>query len=248
MDSGVETLDGPGVIRYGKPDRHQDFRPYVIGKVKDGLDHLLGPTRDLAYSDPECGSSNSNVAGRRAGVEPCDDLNSSGPHDFRSLVEVAADNDGRRCVVHETRTGMPHRPYQPRVGDDNKMPDTRAGYLSSAGRVDNSIKDIGVRKFGSEDAVHPAKTHGFEHGFCRAATRIGYAFGHRALCYNHRTSCQPALSCPRPGNSPECPVRQVEKGDAVVFRPERFSGAFISGRVASRGVIRSDPPGGKSLP
>ena len=187
MDSGVETLDGLGVIRYGNPDRHQDFGPYVVRKAKDGLDHLLCPTRDFAYTDPECGSGNSNVTGRGAGVEPCDDLNSSGPHDFRSLFEVAADNDDSGCVVHETWTRMPHRPYQPRVGDDDEMPDTRAGYLSSAGRVDNSIEDISVRRFGSEDAVHPAKTHSFEHGFCRAATRIGYAFGHRALCYSHRT-------------------------------------------------------------
>lgn len=66
------------------------------------------------------------------------------------------------------------------------MPDTRAGYLSSAGCVNESIKDIGARKFGSEDAVHTAKTHSFEHGFCRAATRVGYAFGHRAICYSHR--------------------------------------------------------------
>ena len=188
MDGGVETLDGLGVIRYGNPDRHQDFRPYVVRKSKDGLDHLLCPTRDFAYTDPECGSGNSNVAGRGAGVEPCDDLNSSGPHDFRSLLEVAADSDDCGCVVHETWTRMPHRPYQPRVGDDDKMPDTRAGYLSSAGRVDKSVEDIGARRLGGEDAVHPAKTHSFEHGFCRAGTRIGYAIGHRAPCYSHRTS------------------------------------------------------------
>ncbi len=39
---------------------------------------------------------------------------------------------------------------------------------------------------------------------------------------------QPALSCPRPGNSPECPVRQVEKGDAVVFRQAL---SYMLGRI-----------------
>lgn len=188
MDIGVETPHGLGVVRYGNPDCHQDFRPYVVRKSKDGLDHFLRPTGDLANTDPECGSGNSDVTGRGAGVEPCHDFNSPGAHDFRRLVEVAADDDDRGCVVDETWTGMPHRPQQPRVGHNDEVSDTRAGYLSSAGRIDKSIEDIGAGKFGSEDTVHPAKPHGFEHGFCRAVTRIRRAVGHRDPCYSHQRS------------------------------------------------------------
>jgi len=191
----METLDGLGMVLYGNPDGHQDFRPYVVRNAKDRLDHLFCPTRDFAHSDPECGSGNSDVTCRSTAVEPGDDLYSPGSHDFLSPPEVAADHDDNGCVVHETWTRTPHRPNQPRVGDDDKMPDTRAGYLSPAGRVDKSIEDLGGRKFGSEDAVHPAKTHGFKHGLRRAAIGIGYAFGHRAPCYSHPTSPPPTPEC-----------------------------------------------------
>ena len=184
MDIGLEAPDGLGVIRDGNPDRHQDFGAYVVRKAENGLDHLLCPTRDFADADAEWGGGNGDVSGRRAGVEPCDDLHSSGSHYFVGLFEVAADDDDRGRVVDETRTGMPHRPHQPRVGDDDQMPDARAGHLSAAGRVDESLEDVGVRKVRSEDAVHPATTHRFEHGVCRAATWVGYAFGHRPICYS----------------------------------------------------------------
>ncbi len=188
VNSRVETLDSSGVIRHGKPDRHQDFGPYVVREAKDGLDHLFCPTCDFANTDPQGGGGNSDVAGRGAGVEPGDDLNTSGPHDLRGLIEVAADNDYRWCVVHKTRTGMPDRPHQPRIGDNDQMPDTGTGYLSPAGRVDQSIKDRAAWKFGSENPVHPTKTHGFEHVFHRAATAVADACGHRQPFYNCPTS------------------------------------------------------------
>ena len=148
MDIWLETPAGLGVISDGNPDCHQDFRAYVVGEAEDGLDHLLRPTGDLAYPDPQRGGGDGDVSGCGAGVEPGDHLDSLGPMTSWALWRSLQMTMMAGALLTNPGTGMPHGADQARVGDDDQMPDARAGHLGAAGRVDQAIENIALGSSG----------------------------------------------------------------------------------------------------